>query len=239
MNKRMMCLCLGLLLCVTVRADLAPVEDVSAVAETTAEVSHVSSAQVDALVAQNLPEQIQQMQEVISDLRGQLESAHHRLQVLEKQKGVATVAVAPTEPAAAKAAAPKALDTMGEGELYEYALSELQGQAYDGSLRAFERYLAQYPNGKYRANAYYWKGEIYLSKGDAAKATVAFDTVLKDYPLSHKVPGAMLKKAIALSMAGKNTDAKAVYRQLVKQFPTSSAAKLANQQLQSGKQKAI
>lgn len=239
MNKRLKCLCLGLLCCAAVHAEMAPVEDASGVVAATTEVSHATSAQVDALVAENLPQQIQQMQEVISQLRGQLESAQHRIQALEKQKGVSTAAASPRAPTMAKAPAPKALDAMAEGELYQYALSELQGQAYDVSLKAFDQYLTQYPKGKYRANAYYWQGEIYLSKGEAAKATVAFDTVLKEYPLSHKVPGAMLKKAIALSMAGKNSDAKVVYRQLVKQFPTSSAAKLANQQLQSGKQKAI
>jgi TolA-binding protein len=70
-----------------------------------------------------------------------------------------------------------------------------------------------------------------MQKHYSASAT-EFDTVIKQYSDSPKVPEAMLKLALIHENQGKHAQAQTELRQLKKKYPKSAAAKLADQQLQ-------
>ncbi len=58
-----------------------------------------------------------------------------------------------------------------------------------------------------------------------------FDKVIKNYPQSMKVPDAMVKKGYTLDALERPEEAKKIYAEVVKKFPDSDAAKLAEERL--------
>lgn len=236
-------LSIGLCVAMPASANLAPVLDestsVSRVTSTVLSPSHdpaMLPAKTRALVEMDLPEKFTQMQQQMTQLRGQLEMAQYHIKQLEQQQRAmslhmkrplqtAMVVGTPAPPIAA-------VDVNDEEGRYRAAYEQLQQQRYDLAMAQFNDYLAIFPKGKYRANAYYWLGEVYLLRHQDGKAIEAFDQVMTRYPLSHKVPDAMLKKGIALQQQGQVQASQQLHRLLVKKFPTSTAAKLASRQLQ-------
>lgn len=225
-------------------AELAPVldESLDASQATSTVVSSDDAAMLPAktraLVEMNLPEKLSQLQQQMTQLRGQLEMAQFRIKQLSRQQralslymshasGTATAVAKQPAPAAT----PETVAANDEEQRYHAAYEQLQKHHYDLAMAQFNDYLARFPKGKYRPNAYYWLGEMYLLRHQDAKAVAAFDQVITQYPLSHKVPDAMLKKGVALQNQGQTQAAQQLQRALIEKFPTSGAAKLAGRQL--------
>jgi tol-pal system protein YbgF len=219
---------------------LPPVEDHSKVAQSSAngQVQARLSQECQALLKQKLPEQIAQLQFSMRQLRSKLELAEQRIQRLSvKVKGVrregSSVKTAVT------VSSPSVMPSMAaynEQGLYKRAFQAMQKHDYVLSTKLFTQLLEQYPQGQFSANALYWIGEIYLAQGNLVQAATSFDALLVRYPLSHKIPGAMLKKARILQQQGSHQEATALLQRLVKQYPSSSAAKLASNMLTASNQ---
>ncbi|MDX2164084.1 MAG: outer membrane protein assembly factor BamD, partial [Gammaproteobacteria bacterium] len=66
----------------------------------------------------------------------------------------------------------------------------------------------------------------------SVKAAVSeFDTVIKKYPKSDKSKEASLKLGFAYLLQNKNADAKIQFKKVIKQYPGTSVAKLAEARL--------
>ena len=83
-----------------------------------------------------------------------------------------------------------AAEAQQEQATYQQAYQYLLEKNYTQALSGLNSYLSTYPQGRYRANAYYWLGEIYLIQNQPQQAQQAFNTVLTDYPDNPKVPDA-------------------------------------------------
>lgn len=241
--RKWMVLMVGCLWGLPVGADWAPVDDLStdspALAAKKREQSPmpaqgngtmVLSAKLRALVAMDLPSQVAQLQAQVSELRGQLEEAEHQVALLKHQQSLAMQSGSRSGVKTPPQRAPFSTPAASEADRYQAALRQLQAREYDAALSGFKHYLETYPQGKYRANAYYWQGEVHLVRDEYAKALAAFDRVVQQFPLSSKLPDAMLKKAMALQAMGNAQGAKALYQSLVAKFPDSAAAHLAHEQ---------
>ena len=81
---------------------------------------------------------------------------------------------------------------MTEQQLYERALdSLLQEEAYQRSIAEFDQYLAQYPDGRFVTNAYYWQGQAYVNLSQFEQARSAFEAIVNNYPDGRKIEDAM------------------------------------------------
>ena len=69
-----------------------------------------------------------------------------------------------------------------------------------------------------------------LQKNEIALAE--FDKLIKQYPSSPKLPGAMLKSGYIYHSIGTNDQAKKMLNQVISKFPGSSEASLAKKRLQ-------
>lgn len=119
-----------------------------------------------------------------------------------------------------------------EQQTYQAALDDLRNKQFTSGAQKLRSYLTTYPNGAYAANAHYWLGEIYFLNNSYAKASGEFGTMVNKYPASPKLPEALFKLAYIHDKEGKHEQAQKEYRALKKRYPNSSAAKLADQQLQ-------
>jgi TolA-binding protein len=78
-------------------------------------------------------------------------------------------------------------------------------------------------------------GESYMSLKQYEQAILAFQRVIKDYPKGNKVPNAILRQAVAFYEINDKTSSKLLLKKLIKQFPKSNEAKIAEARLKEMK----
>jgi len=121
-----------------------------------------------------------------------------------------------------------------EQQQYQLALdSLLQEEQYQRAVSEFDQYLAQYPNGRFVTNAYYWKGQAYVNLAMMEEARVAFETIVTQYPDGRKVDDAMYSLGTVYDKLGNAERARQLLRQVQSRFPNTSAANLADIYLRS------
>ncbi|MCQ4294578.1 tol-pal system protein YbgF [Pseudomonas stutzeri] len=198
--------------------------------------------------------QLQQMQEEIAQLRGMLEEQQNQIQRLQQEgleryqdldrrmsSGSATNQAAPArDVSAANTNAPAATqgqtqsgssDPAQEKLYYDAAFDLIKAKDFDKASQAFAAFLRKYPDSQYAGNAQYWLGEVNLAKGDLQGAGQAFARVSQAYPQHNKVPDSLYKLADVEIRLGNRDKAQGILRQVVTQYPNTSAAQLAQRQL--------
>ena len=71
----------------------------------------------------------------------------------------------------------------------------------------------------WRANAQFWIGESYYTKGDLESAVTAYRKVLADWPDSRKAPDAMVKLGFSLSDLKRTGEARSTLEEVVRKYP--------------------
>lgn len=207
--------------------------------------------------------QLQQMQEDINRLRGQVEVQQNDIQQL-KQEGLQryqdldsriqagasnaqqqqapaqnspaggdiNAAGTPAAPADQSAASSEPGDPAKEKLYYDAAFDLIKAKDFDKASQAFSAFLRKYPNSQYAGNAQYWLGEVNLAKGDLQGAGQAFAKVSQLYPKHAKVPDSLYKLADVERRLGHTDRVKPILQQVVTQYPGTSAAQLAQRDLQ-------
>ena len=206
--------------------------------------------------------QLQQMQQEIAQLRGMLEEQQNDIQRLKQEgleryqdldkrlsSGAAAGAAATQNSPAAGAntgaggasagagdagaqASGEPADPAKEKLFYDAAFDLIKAKDFDKASQAFAAFLRRYPNSQYAGNAQYWLGEVNLAKGDLQGAGQAFAKVSQAYPQHSKVPDSLYKLA-DVEIRMRNTDkAKGILQQVIAQYPGTSAAQLAQRDLQ-------
>lgn len=118
-----------------------------------------------------------------------------------------------------------------EQQIYQTAYDLIKAKKYNDAIAALQKMLQKYPSGQFAANAHYWLGELYglLNKND--QSAQEFSTVVKDYADSPKVPDAQLKVGLIYAGQFKWTEAKSAFKKVISQYPGTSSARLAAEQL--------
>ncbi|KTC05092.1 tol-pal system protein YbgF [Pseudomonas syringae pv. tomato] len=205
--------------------------------------------------------QLQQMQDEIARLRGVVEVQQNDIQRMKQEaleryqeldQRIASGASAPannnsqpsggaidasgTPSASAAQQAPAAgtepPDPAKEKLYYEAAFDLIKAKDFDKASQAFTAFLRKYPNSSYAGNAQYWLGEVNLAKGDLQGAGQAFAKVSQQYPKHAKVPDSLYKLADVERRLGHTDKVKGILQQVVAQYPGTSAAQLAQRDLQ-------
>ena len=205
--------------------------------------------------------QLQQMQDEISRLRGVVEVQQNDIQqmkqeALDRYKDLdsrigAGGAPAPSAannsasdggnnaggtPSSSAAQGPQASSEPGdpakEKLYYDAAFDLIKAKDFDKASQAFAAFLRKYPNSQYAGNAQYWLGEVNLAKGDLQGAGQAFAKVSQLYPKHAKVPDSLYKLADVERRLGHTDKVKGILQQVVAQYPGTSAAQLAQRDLQ-------
>ena len=205
--------------------------------------------------------QLQQMQEEIAQLRGMLEVQQNEIQRLKQegleryqdldrrlssapsggsisQNSSAAGAIDASGPAQAPAGASapqiagsQSADPEKEKLYYDAAFDLIKAKDFDKASQAVAAFLRKYPGSPYAGNAQYWLGEVNLAKGDLQGAGQAFAKVSQAYPQHNKVPDSLYKLADVELRLGNRDKANGILRQVIADYPNSSAAQLAQRQL--------
>lgn len=146
--------------------------------------------------------------------------------------GAAAGAAAGATAAQAPAAGSEPADPAKEKLYYDAAFDLIKAKDFDKASQAFAAFLRKYPNSQYAGNAQYWLGEVNLAKGDLQGAGQAFAKVSQLYPKHAKVPDSLYKLADVERRLGHTDRVKGILQQVVSQYPGTSAAQLAQRDLQ-------
>ncbi|WP_223504277.1 tol-pal system protein YbgF [Pseudomonas sp. BF-R-24] len=130
------------------------------------------------------------------------------------------------------AAGSEPADPAKEKLYYDAAFDLIKAKDFDKASQAFAAFLRKYPNSQYAGNAQYWLGEVNLAKGDLQGAGQAFAKVSQLYPKHAKVPDSLYKLADVERRLGHTDRVKGILQQVVSQYPGTSAAQLAQRDLQ-------
>jgi tol-pal system protein YbgF len=192
-----------------------------------------------------IEDRLNQLQQSITMLTGQLEQQQYRNQQLQQQmekmqadyeyrleqmeKGGGrpggappprpnTQAAAPPPPPPSGATPPGA----GADQLYNDAFKKLQDGDYGGAERGFKAFLQSNPKHTLAGNAQYWLGETYYARRDYQNAMTAFAEGYKVYRGSPKGPDNLLKLGVTLAVLGRKPDACAVFAKFNQDYPRAT-----------------
>lgn len=194
-------------------------------------------------VLTQLQQQLADLQRDIDNLRGQIQQNQYQLdQAVERQKDLyqkldsASSAQGQKDNTAASANAATnnvtQVTTGNENQDYNNAVAlVMEKKDFDGAITAFQNFIKQYPKSNYLANANYWLGQSYFSKGQKDTAASYFATVVKEHPKSPKSSDALYKVGLILQEKGQKDNAKAIYQQVVTNYPNTDSAKLAQKRI--------
>jgi len=120
----------------------------------------------------------------------------------------------------------------GEREAYRAAFDLLKDRKYPQAKQEFTSMLARYPQGQFADNGLYWLGEIGYVTKDYPSALIHFNRLIADYPLSPKLPSAMLKLGYVYSDQKDLEQARRVLTEVAKRFPDTTEGRLAQGRLE-------
>lgn len=172
----------------------------------------------------------------------------HRIRQIESgsHAGVATppgamsddaipLASAEAEPAAYEPTLEELADPAREADLYKSAFNYLKVAQYGQAIAALKDFLRQYSQGAYADNAQYWLGEAYYVTRDFRAAVNEFRKVVEVYPNSGKMADSQLKIGFSYYELADYLSARTALDAVIKRFPQSTAARLADKRLQQMK----
>ena len=195
--------------------------------------------------------QVQQLQQEVMRLNGLVEQQAYEIRTLKEQSlerymdidrrlasggGVASTGGsggAPvTNPPATtdtSGSAAEIAEQPGEGDAYRAAYALVRGQEFDQAVSAFNAFLERFPAGRYAPNAHYWLGELYLvtDPADPEASRQAFMLLLNQYPNNAKIPDALYKLGRVHFMKGNRDRSREFLNRAIREYPDSSAARLA------------
>jgi tol-pal system protein YbgF len=119
----------------------------------------------------------------------------------------------------------------GEQAMYDAAFNSLKGADYPSAINGFKAFVGTHPQSPLASNAQYWLGEAYYVTRDYQNAIAAFQRVTTEWPDSRKAPDALLKIGFTQAALGRNGDARVTLEDVVRRFPGTEAAQLANDRL--------
>ena len=120
-------------------------------------------------------------------------------------------------------------NSQGE-ELYQSAYQGFIDQDYIDAKKKFSLFLEKFKNSKLADNAQFWIGECEFKMGNYEQAIVDYERVKTDYPKGNKVPSAILKQGMAFLKLNRKIDAKAIFTQLIEDYPNTNEAQNAKKQ---------
>ena len=198
-----------------------------------------------------LVRQLQEMNDEIARLRGQIEVLSNDNQQLQKRQrdfyldidsrlkrleGGGNAAGAPADaasgstaatpaPATSAAAQPASKeDQAREVKAYDTASNLFRRNDFPAAIEAFRAFVRDFPQSALAPNAGYWIGISYANMRDYRRALAAQEELVAKYPQSPKAPDALLAIAAIQAEQGDTGSARNTLEDIVARFPASEAA---------------
>jgi tol-pal system protein YbgF len=164
----------------------------------------------------------------------QLQGSLDRIIRLEAYLGMEpSEKLSPSEAPATEPHAGKPTTEQTPDGLYAAAKQRFDRGEYEDARQLFQALLEQHPKSDNADNAQFWIGEIYYHEKWYEKAILEYQKVIENYPKGNKVRSALLKQGLAFSNLGDGDNAKLILKELVRKYPNSEEANIAEKKLKT------
>ncbi len=190
--------------------------------------------------------QINQLQQEVRQLRGQLEEQDYRMNQLSKQQRDLYIDLDKRIQAAGVA---QPVDETGEvaengdtnpatassevQDAYNKAFTQYKDKQFAFAKSSFKSFLEAYPQEPLASNAHFWLGQLHMKDSEYEQAEAQFKAVYAEFPGANKTDVAILKLGQLEEVRGNVNAARAYYQQAAKEFPDTTAGKLAKAKLET------
>jgi tol-pal system protein YbgF len=116
-------------------------------------------------------------------------------------------------------------------DVYDAAMQDLSLGNYDLAEVGFLSFLGQNPKSELADDARYGLAESFYARKQYDDASAEYSRVLDMDPMGWKAPASMLKLGLCYKAMSRPQEARTVWQQLVRDFPNSDEAKVAQQRL--------
>lgn len=110
-----------------------------------------------------------------------------------------------------------------------------EDKKFDEAINGLYDFIDEYEEGDLTVNAYYWLGEVYLAEDQLDQAKQAFTIVATRYGDHRKASDAVYKLGITLDKLGETDEAERRMESVIRKYPDSNAASLAEKYLDGKK----
>jgi TolA-binding protein len=170
----------------------------------------------------------------VSQLKGQLTDINNAIKVMSQPAAPPPGSVmTPGGPGGPPMQSTATVPQMSSTDLFMAARNDHQGGNFDLALQEYGDYLKFYGNTENAPLVQYNIAQIHYSKGEYDTAANEFDLVLEKYPENSRTKDAMLYKGLSLVKAGKRTQGKDEFVELIQRYPRTDQADKACSQIQS------
>src|SRR5262249_3019650 len=137
-----------------------------------------------------------------------------------------------TSPAATTAEGPPVPTGASPRQLYDAAFGDYTAGQWDLAIQGFEAYLRSFPKSEQASQVQVLIGKSYDFAGNKTKALDAYDKAIRDYPNGNAVADAYFYKGVVLRDLKQPDKAREMFEYVVKNYPKTTPAILAQQQLE-------
>lgn len=122
-----------------------------------------------------------------------------------------------------------AVPTPPPEQLYRQIYLDFNRREYQLALEESESFLIEYPDDPLAEEVLFIKGQSLMEQTAYIDALKEFSTLLQQYPRGKRAPGALLRMAVSYEAMGQKELAAGVVRRLLKDYPRSDEAKIAEE----------
>ena len=192
------------------------------------------------LVIDNLTNDVRVIREKLDDNNVRIGSLTQELDSLRQsmqQMGGRPTGTSETDPNAVPGTPSSAAGTapvvgVSPQKLFDTARGDYMAGQYDLAILGWEDYIKSFPKSDMADDAQVGICTAYVQDGKPDKAVAACDLAIRTYPTGDKIPEAYYRKGIALSNLKDVAGARAAWEELVKKYPGTQEAGLAQQGLE-------
>ncbi len=116
-------------------------------------------------------------------------------------------------------------------DVYDAAMQDLSLGNYDLAEVGFLTFLQQNSKSELADDARYGLAESFYARKKYEEAAAEYARVIDMDPMGWKAPAAMLKLGLSYRQLGRTREARTVWQQLMRDFPKSEEAKVAEQRM--------
>lgn len=177
---------------------------------------------------ENYGDQLIRVQELLGVSQQQLQ----RLRAdLERTRGTAVAPAGSLVPPGDTGAAAPAPVTAGPAQLMEAGRQQQRRGATGVARQQFEDLVRAYPDDPLVPDALFYIADTYATDRNEAAADSVWVQLYTDHPEAQRAPEAMYRHGVTLENGGRRAEARRIYQQVIRQYPRSDAAKLAQGRL--------
>jgi tol-pal system protein YbgF len=191
-----------------------------------------SSQTIDQLNKTNaeLLAQMQNIQNKLDDIQGKIEELNYKL----AKSGSNTNAQPDVNAGMDQPVKDEAKGKEDQAsQVFNSAQNDYLKGHFDLAVLGFKQFLSLSTDKTKLADAQYWIGECYFSANEMESAIEEFDKFITTYSTDTRIPGVMLKKAIAYFRLKKTSVTQNTLKEIIKKFPNTPEAKLAEERLKA------